>query len=417
MAKKIISLIFILNALFFFFQSISKGVYPPLLPPFMEFFEIGEDRAGLLVTLVFMGYALARFPSGIMADKIGCTKTVLIGSTAMAFSFMLVGLSPGYYTLALLTFILGVASGVYVTAGYTLAVVIGTRGRAATATALFELFGMLAAILSPLLVTFFILQLNWRFLFVFAGGALLLTSLLFYWKKDLSLAYEKGDPFQVKESKGGYKVNSPRYYYQELKQAVVLVLEDPHIKRFIIWSTLVGGFGALTWTGANSFIPTLLIQDKGYDYEVANRMFTLVPLAGLFTKVGIGWLGDRLETRHVLLGNLAVKSLTVLAIVMAQNHWLLIFLLVLWGSTALNSNTLINSYVLRHMPQDFQATGFGLFSTAYTMIYSCGPLFTGVISVHLSLRAAMAMSTLGAFTAILLLLLYRLFSFTLQKQE
>jgi len=121
--------VFLLNAVIFFFQALTKNLFPPLLLPLREAFLIDNAQAGLLVTLVFLGYALARFPSGILADQIGCTKTVLIGSAAMAFSFVGVSLSPGYPTLAVMTFILGVSSGIYVTAGYTLAVIIGFQGK------------------------------------------------------------------------------------------------------------------------------------------------------------------------------------------------------------------------------------------------------------------------------------------------
>ena len=116
--------VFILNALIFLFQALTKNLFPPLLLPLREAYMIDNSQVGLLVTLVFFGYALARFPSGIMADHIGCTKTILLGSAAMALSFLGVAVSPSYPVMAFMTFVLGVSSGVYVTAGYTLAVII-----------------------------------------------------------------------------------------------------------------------------------------------------------------------------------------------------------------------------------------------------------------------------------------------------
>ncbi|UNC93787.1 MFS transporter [Candidatus Contubernalis alkalaceticus] len=127
---------------------------------------------GFLVTLVFFGYALARYPSGVMADKWGCTKTIIIGSLAMAVSFLAVAFSRSFFIIALFTFLLGVSSGLYVTAGYTLAVLIGTKHRASLATAAFESFGMVAGIISPFLVSFFVLYLNWPWLFIVLGAAL-----------------------------------------------------------------------------------------------------------------------------------------------------------------------------------------------------------------------------------------------------
>jgi predicted MFS family arabinose efflux permease len=113
--------IFIINACIFFFQALTKSVYAPLIVPFREAFMIDNAQAGFLVALVFLGYAIARFPSGIMADKWSCTKVIWAGSLAMALSFWTVAFSPNYYSIAFFTFTLGVSSGLYVTAGYTLA--------------------------------------------------------------------------------------------------------------------------------------------------------------------------------------------------------------------------------------------------------------------------------------------------------
>lgn len=181
--RQVLGPVFLINAGIFFFQALTKSLYPPLLIPLREAYLIDNAQAGLLVTLGFFGYALARYPSGVIADQIGCTKTVLIGSAAMALSFIGVAFSPSYSVLALMTFILGVSSGIYVTAGYTLAVIIGSRERATTATAVFEVFGIFASILSPIIVTIFVIYLSWQLLFVMCGLMLTLATLLFYKKR------------------------------------------------------------------------------------------------------------------------------------------------------------------------------------------------------------------------------------------
>ncbi len=400
------------NALIFFFQALTKNLFPPLLLPLREAFLIDNTQAGLLVTLVFFGYALARFPSGVIADHIGCTKTVLIGSAAMAVSFIGVSISPSYPLLALMTFILGVSSGIYVTAGYTLAVIIGSRRRAATATAAFESFGILAGIVSPLLVTLFVLFLSWQLLFIVAGLVLVVVTLLFFRIRNRSTRFEKEDeaenglvsgrrgqdlPDQVK------RVNIFKKIYQDLSYSAA-IFRDPLIRRFLIWSTLVGGLGALSWTGINSFIPTFLVEERGYSYEVANSMFITVAIAGLAAKVGIGWLADRFGNNPVLFFNLTMSIASFIALTIVDGYFQILIVLALLGAMCLNTNTLINSYVLRHMPPRYQGAGFGLFSTAYTAIYSLGPYFTGFLSDFTGLSRAIQLSSIGAVLAALLIL-------------
>ncbi len=409
MLKRSAYTIFIINAFIFFFQSLTKSVYAPLIVPFREAFMIDNAQAGLLVTLVFLGYAIARFPSGIMADKWSCTKVIWVGSLAMALSFWTVAVSPNYLSIAFFTFTLGVSSGLYVTAGYTLAVIIGKRKRAATATAAFESFGSVASIISPFLVTAFVLYFNWPWLFFLLGGLLLGLTLLFFRKKKESLSLEIS-PHNNMQEKHCENLNTAtnsqglKYLFKELT-IPLLIFREPSLRRFIIWSTLIGGLGALSWTGINSFIPTFLVEDKGYSYAVANAMFAIIAVSGLVTKIGIGWLADRFGNRLVLFCILMLSVFLFFALTLANDHRHLLIILALLGVTCLNTNTLINSYVLRNMPEQYQGTGFGLFSTLYTVIYSFGPFLTGFLSLSLGLDRAFQLSSAGALVALILILL------------
>ncbi len=410
--------VFLLNAVLFFFQALTKNLYPPLLVPLREAFLIDNAQAGLLITLAFLGYAIARYPSGVIADQIGCTKTVLIGSAAMVLSFMGVAFSPSYPLLALTTFILGVSSGIYVTAGYTLAVIIGSRKRATTATAVFETFGILSSILAPAIVTLFIICFSWQLLFALCGLLLALATLLFYKKRRLSERFENAyarengfDQEAMKQHEG--ETANPESKPNGLLQKMIAstaVFKDSTIRRFLIWSTLVGGLGALTLTGINSFIPTFLIEERFYSFDLANRMYMLIAVAGISTKIVIGWLADRFGSKRLMLINLTMLLFFYLALTVVKEHWQLVAVLMLIGAAALNANTLINAYVLRSMPPKYQGTGFGIFSTAYTVIYSFGPYFTGLLSVGLGLERAMQISLTGAFVAIIIILFSRHFA-------
>ena len=46
--------VFLFNAIIFFFQALTKNLYPPLLVPLREAFLIDNARARLLITLVFL---------------------------------------------------------------------------------------------------------------------------------------------------------------------------------------------------------------------------------------------------------------------------------------------------------------------------------------------------------------------------
>ena len=403
MYQKTAGFAFTINALIFFFQALTKSIYPPLILPLREAFGIDNAAAGFLVTLVFFGYALARYPSGVMADKLGCSRTIIMGSLAMAVSFLAVALSQSFFIMAFFTFLLGVSSGLYVTAGYTLAVIIGKKHRASAATAAFETFGMLAGITSPFLVSIFVLYFYWQWLFIVLGVVLFCITLIFGHR------LEGAQGLQQVRSAGGmppYTSCGPspvrlRELFTEILKPLGM-FHDPSIKRFLIWSTLVGGLGAISWTGINAFIPTFLVEQKGYSFENANTMFALIAVSGLTTKIGLGLLADRFGSKRIMFVNLLLSVLAFFALTMANIHWQLLLILISLGATSLNANMLINAYVLKSMPEQNRGAGFGLFSTAYTIIYSLGPYLTGLLSVTVGMSRAIQLSAAGAAAAMLL---------------
>lgn len=51
MFRDLFGIIFFLNVLIFFFQAISKNVFAPLLPHFIDVFHINDAQAGLNIWL------------------------------------------------------------------------------------------------------------------------------------------------------------------------------------------------------------------------------------------------------------------------------------------------------------------------------------------------------------------------------
>ncbi len=90
--KREVIALFVANSFLFFFQGITKYIYVPLVTPIESSFEVGSTEAGLLITLVYLGYALARFPSGILADIFGCPKVIAGTGILMSGSLLLVGI-------------------------------------------------------------------------------------------------------------------------------------------------------------------------------------------------------------------------------------------------------------------------------------------------------------------------------------
>ncbi|GAB6138802.1 MFS transporter [Halanaerobaculum tunisiense] len=384
---------FVFDALLFFFQTVAKKVYTPLVTPLQDSLQISSTQAGLLITLVMLGYALARFPSGILTDIIGCQKTIISSGFLMAISLVIVGLAPNYFLLALLTFVMGLATGLYVTAGYSFAIDISTANKETTFTALIELFGGVGALVTPLTVVLFVKnwQIGWRPLFYSLGAGVLFVNLLFM--------YFSEEDNDVVDKELDYNL-----FKEEVKETVK-VFQQTELAKFIIWATLVGGCGFFAITGFRSFIPSLLME-KGYSFSQANQLFTIIAIVGLLTKTGVAWLADKFGVKRVLVAILSLNFVFYFLFTSQISHWLVISSLVVFGVTFSSHNTLINSYVLKLFPDQYQGTGFGLFSTLYTVIYSLGPIVAGFFADKFSLVVGMRVSGIGILIAAPLLLAF-----------
>ncbi|MFN2362844.1 MAG: sugar MFS transporter [Halarsenatibacteraceae bacterium] len=406
--KKDVIALFIANSFLFFFQGITKYIYVPLVTPIESSFEVGSTEAGLLITLVYLGYALARFPSGILADIFGCPRVIAGTGLLMSVSLLLVGISPNFYAMAAFSFLMGASTGLYVTAGYSYSVILGQDRFETVSTALLETFGGISGLVAPLFVI-----LIWEtlglpisvFFYIMAAGALL-ASVIFIWlaKKNNLLAAES-------RKQGGASGESASVadIWPKVKGAVA-ILKEPAINRFIIWATLVGGFGAFAIKGFESFIPSFLHNLGGYSFSNANQLFTILAISGLITKMAVAWAADKFGSKRILFVFYIFNFTLFFYLTTAPEHFGIIATLILFGITFKSHNTVINSYVLKVMPKEYQGTGFGLFSTLYTAIYSAGAVFTGFVADQAgSLVIGMRAAVIGVVIAFACLALFKVF--------
>ncbi len=101
----------------------------PLLPHYVDKFDLGKAGAGVLQSMYPAGAFLAGIPSGIAAARLGVKRTVLIGLSLLAVTTVAFGLADSVWALDLARFLQGVSSAFSWTGGLAWLVAAADPGR------------------------------------------------------------------------------------------------------------------------------------------------------------------------------------------------------------------------------------------------------------------------------------------------
>jgi predicted MFS family arabinose efflux permease len=174
----------------------------------------------------------------------------------------------------------------------------------------------------------------------------------------------------------------------------------------------IAGCGLAIGQGAwFAFLVTFLVLEKGYDLALAGLVFALTQVTGVFGRVGLGWLSDRLGSGLATLRLIAVLSgLTVAATVLtfAWPVWAVLVLAAIGGVTVSSWNGLILAEIARFAAPGRigEATSGGVLVTF--LGYIIGPAgFALLLSSGVSWTAAFLLAG-AVVTAVGLLPLIRL---------
>jgi ACS family hexuronate transporter-like MFS transporter len=336
----------------------TRAIYPVLLPYFRSEFNLTLTVAGLLITVLWVMYALGQFPGGILADR-QSERTLMAISTltgAVALLFMatasppivlfaatgLFGLSQSLYPIARITMLsdiypdqIGSALGVTMAAG--------DFGQ----TVLPPIAGVLAAALAWQAGFWFLIP-----LFLLAGIGIWMIS----------------TNHESKESAvDTLSIESARYIVAELRQPNIVFIIFILFLYIFIWQSFTGLY------------PTYLVEEKGLSSSIAGVLFGVFFAVGIVVKPLAGVAYNRLGVRSSLLIVLVgpVAGFTLLPIV--NGFWQLAMITAL-VSSMLGSGTITQSFLTDSFADDMRGTGLGVIRSSATTLGAMGPVIFGLIA-------------------------------------
>jgi MFS family permease len=276
------------------------------------YFPSFEREFGWSRTAISGAFSLARIESGLLGpiegyvtDRLGPQRMIFIGLFLCVGGFLALSLVeslPMLYAVIVLGIVLGSSLGYNMPISVLIAKVFRERRSLA-----FGIFRMGPGISGPMvpLVGWMIGLYGWRTAAVISGCVLLAVGLplaciikKIYSQEEAALLTGEHSGANLRDSPPAS--TDPQF---TLKQAL-------HHRSFWLLSVAMGMRHLVTEGVSVHFV--ILLVDRGWSTEAASTLLGISALIGAPARIGMGWLGDLLDKRRMVMGLLLALSVSVL---------------------------------------------------------------------------------------------------------
>lgn len=334
-----------------------RSVLAPVLPTLIVEMELTHAQGGLLETAYLVGYIIIKIPAGVIANRIGMKRTLVIGMLGYALATALNFLAAGFAHLLALRFLTGLFQGVHLPLANTL---LSERfgERQAKAIGFHESGPNVGNTLAYPLTVAIASSLGWRHAFLLLSLPGFVLALV----TTLVLKEESGPPPQA--GKGLDERSTSRlqdYLWLLAPLALAHVVYNICLRSLLI------------------FTPSFLVEARGMDLAAAGLISALMPAAGFFAKVSSGFVSEVVGSRRAIIGASVLTGLFTYSLSTSRGSLLLSLNFVVLGLALYSFSPVIYSSVTSGLPTRLKAVGLG----AVTMAGNIGGAVSTSVIGHL----------------------------------
>jgi DHA1 family inner membrane transport protein len=338
-----------------FFVNLGRVVFAPLLEPLRAAFGVDSATLGLLATLVWIGSASPRLPTGYLLTRVPRHYVVFATGGLLTFATALTSVAPGIRALQGGAFLMGVASGAYFIAANPLVSEL-FPDRVGRVLGIHGMASQVAAVSAPLFVTGILVIGDWRTAFqVMSVGAFLSTMLFTV------------TAWRVALPEAGLE---DRNMLEAIREQWLIVLTG----------VVMLGATAFVWQGVFNFYVRYLIVGKGLTEQTGNLLLSVAFGAGVPAFYVSGRLADRLPIVSYLLSLLAIFAALVLTFTAASGIVALVAVSVGLGLTIHSLFPAIDTYLLGSLPDRHRGSAYAAYSASMMTIQSTGSWVVGSLT-------------------------------------
>lgn len=273
-----------------FFASIIMGldrmIISTAIPYMAKDLHLSTVQMGAAMSAFFIGYTTLQIPGGVLVNKYGARKIMLIGIIWWVLFTVLTGTVESFFVLIVVRALFGAGEGIFPGAGYQMLANWFPTKEKGTAISIMTSTSAWGPALAPIVAAFIIANWGWReaFYFMLVPGIWIVFWIWF------------GLPNHPEDKKGISKEEiaeiqekiTPKVL-EETKYSLWQVMKIPTVWQSCLMLFLfdVGIWGFRTW------LPTYLVQARGFSLSKMGVVASLPFFAGGIGYVVGGWLSDR----------------------------------------------------------------------------------------------------------------------------
>jgi len=332
---------------------VARLVISPVVPDITTEFSVSTGAVGLALSGMWAAYALTQFPSGVLADRIGESRVILLAVGLTAVASLLLAAAPTYGVFAITAVLVGAGAGLHYSAATSfLARHFENVGRA---IGIHVTGGPIAGLVAPIAAAAVGARYGWRPA-ILLGAVVAVPIFVLFW-----LRIEPTPP----------KRPDLRMRSRFDLAAVRELLGRSEIRH----TTVMAVGGAFCWQATASFLPAFLIQYHGQSTALAGALFSMYFVVHGASQPLLGGLSDRFGRDAIAATAFGTGVVGYGALVVGSG--LAVLLAVPLVGIAMSWGAPVQSRFIDVLSAEERAAGFGLVRTVYVLLGALGSVVVG----------------------------------------
>lgn len=341
----------------FIASMVARVIISPLIPAFLDVFDVSRGTIGLALTGMWAATALTQFPAGLLGQRYGEERIILLSLALTACGSLLLSASTTFYVFTVTVLILGLAGGLYMPVAASF--LTKTFQRTGRVLGIHSIGAPIGGLVGPIIVTYFLANGTWQAPPLVVAVAVFAVATLFFWH----VGTPDGD-------------SAPDDSAIPLRPRLLLGLFG---RPRVFFTAVLAAVGFFVFQAITTFLPTFLVEYAGFSTGRAGLLFSGVFATAIGGAPALGWLSDHFGRDTVLVGGFLATAggigvfLTGTTGLAVASGTLLIGVGISW-------NGVLNSRLMDQFGDAERTVSFGFVRTGILLVSSLGSVVTGTLA-------------------------------------